>query len=438
MSLRSAARDWVDFDRKHLWHPYSAVGANQTVQPLVSADGVELGLADGRTLVDGMSSWWCAIHGYNVPELNEALRMQVDRFAHVMFGGLTHEPAVRLAELLLRIAPPGLEHVFFADSGSVSVEVALKMALQAQIGWGAPQKNRVVSFRYGYHGDTFGAMSVCDPENGMHWLFRGVLPEQYFAEAPLLGDEPETDEDIRAFEALLSREHETTAAVILEPLVQGAGGMRMYRPGFLRAVADLCRAHGVLLVLDEIATGFGRTGTMFAAEQAGVAPDILCVGKALTGGHATLAAVLARPEINEGIRRSEPGVLMHGPTFMANPLACAVARASTELLLATPWQERVRRIEAQLAAELEPCRALPRVRDVRVKGAIGVVQLTDRIDGEDLSTKFVELGVWVRPFRDLIYVMPPYIIEAEPLSKLTNAIRTVIQERANLAPSENP
>lgn len=397
----------------------------------MSASGVQLELADGRTLIDGMSSWWCAIHGYNVAELNEALRAQADRFAHVMFGGLTHEPAVRLADLLLRIAPPGLEHVFFADSGSVSVEVALKMALQAQIGWGAPEKNRIVSFRYGYHGDTFGAMSVCDPENGMHRLFRGVLPEQRFADAPLLGDNPETNADIEAFEALLSREHTTTAAVILEPLVQGAGGMRIYRPAFLGAVAELCRHHRVLLILDEIATGFGRTGTMFAAEQAGVEPDILCVGKGLTGGYATLAAVLVRPEINDGIRRSEPGVLMHGPTYMANPLACAVARASTELLLETPWEQRVLRIEAQLAAELESCKELPGVRDVRVKGAIGVVQLNDRFDGEDLSTEFVERGVWVRPFRDLVYVMPPYIIETEQLTRLTDAIHDVIQARPN-------
>ena len=396
----------------------------------MSARGVQLELADGRTLIDGMSSWWCAIHGYNVAELNEALRAQADRFAHVMFGGLTHEPAVRLAELLLRIAPPGLEHVFFAASGSVSVEVALKMALQAQIGWGSPEKNRVVSFRYGYHGDTFGAMSVCDPENGMHWLFRGVLPEQRFADAPLLGDVPDTNADIEAFEELLSREHASTAAVILEPLVQGAGGMRIYRPAFLKAVAELCRHHRVLLILDEIATGFGRTGTLFAAEQAGVEPDILCVGKALTGGYATLAAVLVRPEVNDGIRRSEPGVLMHGPTYMANPLACAVARASTELLLGTPWQRRVLRIEAQLAAELERCREIPGVRDVRVKGAIGVVQLNDRFDGEDLSREFVERGVWVRPFRDLVYVMPPYIIETEELTRLTAAIHDVVEARS--------
>lgn len=424
-----AGADWVDFDLEHLWHPYSAVGAAVAPYPIVGARGVHLELADGRKLVDGMSSWWAAIHGYDVPELNHALRAQVDRFAHVMFGGLTHEPAVRLAKLLLDLAPPGLEHVFFADSGSVSVEVALKMALQTQIGRGAPQKNRIVSFRYGYHGDTFGAMSVCDPVNGMHHIFRGTLPEQCFADAPLQGDDPGSDADIESFAELLSREHARTAAVILEPIVQGAGGMRIYRPAFLRAVADLCRKHDVLLILDEIATGFGRTGAMFASEHAGVEPDLMCVGKALTGGYMTLAAVLARPEINAGIRRSEPGVLMHGPTFMANPLACAVAHASVTLLRASPWRQRVLGIEAQLLEELERCRGLSAVRDVRVKGAIGVVQLHDPSLLGNIQSALVALGVWLRPFRDLVYLMPPYIIESGQLTQLTDAIHRTVAAR---------
>ena len=346
-----------------------------------------------------------------------------------MFGGFTHEPAVRLAELLLDLAPSGLEHVFFADSGSVSVEVALKMALQAQIGRGAPEKKRIVSFRYGYHGDTFGAMSVCDPGNGMHRIFEGALPKQRFADAPLQGDDPQSDTDIESFAALLSREHESTAAVILEPIVQGAGGMRIYRPQFLRAVADLCKAHDVLLILDEIATGFGRTGVMFAAEHASVEPDLMCVGKALTGGYMTLAAVLARPEINAAIRRSDPGVLMHGPTFMANPLACTVAHASVELLCESPWRERVLCIEAQLIDELDRCRSLPAVRDVRVKGAIGVVQLRDPSFLVNIQAELVDLGVWLRPFRDLVYLMPPYIIEPDQLSQLTDAIHRTVAAR---------
>ena len=420
---------WHDFDRAHVWHPYAPLHGDAPVWPVVGAAGVELTLEDGRTLVDGMASWWAAIHGYNHPVLNRAVSEQLDRFAHVMFGGLTHRPAVDLAHRLLEIAPDNLSAVFFADSGSVSVEVALKMAIQYWDGVGQPAKKRLLTVRNGYHGDTFGAMSVCDPDNGMHSLFTGILPQQLFVDAPRQGDEPDPADDITAFADAITRHHEQLAAVIIEPIVQGAGGMRIYRPAYLSQVAELCREHQVLLILDEIATGFGRTGTLFACEQAGVQPDILCLGKALTGGYMTLAATLASARVADGIAASAAGALMHGPTYMANPLACAVALASIDLLLSQDWQARVMAIEAQLMAELAPCRRLACVADVRVKGAIGVVELKDPATLKGVQQELVEHGVWLRPFRNLIYTMPPYIIQAEELRRITDAIVAILSRR---------
>ena len=421
--------DWLRYDRDHIWHPYAAVHSDAPIWPVAEARGAEIRLADGRWLIDGMASWWSVIHGYRHPMLDAALKAQIDRFSHVMFGGLTHEPAVKLAQRLLTISPDSLDHVFFADSGSVAVEVALKMAIQCWDGRGQPQRKRFLTIQSGYHGDTFGAMSVCDPENGMHRLFSGFLPEQLFAPAPPLASEADDGSAQEAFETLLKQHRNEIAAVILEPIVQGAGGMRIYRPDYLKAVAALCRQHDVLLILDEIATGFGRTGTLFACEQAGVEPDILCLGKALTGGYMTLAATLVSDEVARDICRSEAGALMHGPTFMANPLACAVAGASIGLLLSGPWEERVKRIERQLEHGLIPCRDLPTVADVRIIGAIGVVELKGNSLPPGVQEALVEAGVWVRPFRNLVYVMPPYVIEDAQLATLTKAICDVLSAR---------
>ncbi len=424
-------RDWdalLKFDRAHVWHPYAPLKDAPPVYPVRAARGVRLELADGRTVIDGMASWWCAIHGYRVPELDRAVQGQLEAMAHVMFGGLTHEPAVRLAERLLEIAPGDFEAVFFADSGSVSVEVAIKMALQYWQAAGRPGRRRLLTIRHGYHGDTFAAMSVCDPVTGMHHLFRGVLPEQIFAEAPSARTDAEFGEqDIADFRDKLERHADEIAAVILEPIVQGAGGMRFYAPEFLRRVRALCDAHQVLLILDEIATGFGRTGTLFACEQAGIAPDILCVGKALTGGYMTLAAVLANRRVVEGIHAGA-GVLMHGPTFMANPLACSVALASIDLLLGSPWRERIRNIERGLARGLAGLRDAPGVRDVRVLGAIGVVEMERPVDVPAVQRRLIELGVWLRPFGRLLYTMPPYVIAPDELDQLTGAMGTVVRE----------
>ncbi|HGG59227.1 MAG TPA: adenosylmethionine--8-amino-7-oxononanoate transaminase [Gammaproteobacteria bacterium] len=420
---------WRSFDRQHIWRPYAPLPGNADAWLVRHAEGVELTLDDGRALIDGMASWWSVIHGYNHPRLNQAISDQLEAFAHVMFGGLTHQPAIQLAQRLIDIAPAPLDRVFFADSGSVAVEVAMKMAIQHHAALGQPEKQRFLTVRRGYHGDTCGAMSVCDPENGMHRLFHKALPQQFFAPAPALGASDD-DADIAAFADLLERHHRQIAAVIIEPIVQGAGGMRIYRPAYLSAVADLCQTHNVLLIADEIATGFGRTGALFACEHASVTPDILCLGKALTGGYLSLAAVLTHREIAETVSASEAGALMHGPTFMANPLACAVANASIDLLLAQDWREKVGNIEKQLIAELEPCRQLPTVRDVRCKGAIGVVEMKSPKDIEGLQPRFVELGVWIRPFSNLVYIMPPYIIETEQITRLTSAIHQVLSEKA--------
>lgn len=421
--------DWPKVDQQHVWHPYKSLHDPAPVYPVVGAAGCDLTLTDGRQLVDGMASWWCAIHGYRHPVLDRALAEQAERFSHVMFGGITHRPAVDLAQRLLSLAPDGLEGVFFADSGSVSVEVAIKMAIQYWHGRGKPAKRRLMAPRFGYHGDTFGAMSVCDPVNGMHSLFNGVLPDQVFVRAPEQGESVDGDADIAAVADGLARHRDELAAIILEPIVQGAGGMRIYRADYLRQVARLCREHQVLLILDEIATGFGRTGTLFACEQAEVSPDILCIGKALTGGYMTLAATLVSDEVAAGVAASEPGALMHGPTFMANPLACAVALASIELLLEQDWQGRVRRIEDRLRTGLADCRQYDCVADVRVKGAIGVVELRDPSQLDGMQQELVELGVWLRPFRNLVYTMPPYIIDDARLSRVTDAIRTVVERR---------
>jgi adenosylmethionine-8-amino-7-oxononanoate aminotransferase len=418
----SAGSEWLDFDRRHLWHPYTSVTDPLPVYPVVSAAGCRLRLADGRELVDGMSSWWCAIHGYNHPALNAAAIDQLGRMAHVMFGGITHEPAVGLAQRLLRIVPPSLEHVFFCDSGSVAVEVAIKMALQFQAARGAGRRTRLLTLRGGYHGDTFGAMAVCDPVNGMHERFTPVLARHLFAARPRSRfGEALLSGDLDEFEALMGRHHEEIAAVILEPIVQGAGGMWFYSAACLAHIAALCRQHDVLFIADEIATGFGRTGRLFACEHAGVQPDILCLGKALTGGYLGMAATLASAAVATGIS-ADGGVLMHGPTFMANPLAAAIASRSIDLLLAGPWQERVAGIERALAAGLRPLADHPAVADVRVLGAIGVVETREPVPVARLQSVFVEAGAWIRPFGRLIYLMPPYVIAAEELALLVRAI----------------
>jgi adenosylmethionine-8-amino-7-oxononanoate aminotransferase len=418
--------DWerlLAFDREHVWHPYSSLPAAPPPLPVVAAEGVRLRLADGRELIDGMSSWWCAIHGYRHPALDAAVREQLQRMAHVMFGGLTHEPAIRLAERLVEIAPEGLERVFFADSGSVSVEVAIKMALQYQRAIGRPERTRLLTIRGGYHGDTFGAMAVCDPIGGMHSMFTDVLAEHVFAERPPDGFDAPLDEAwAEHMAALFARHAHTLAAVIVEPVVQGAGGMRFHSPAYVSLLRGLCDKHELLLLLDEIATGFGRTGSMFACEHAGIAPDIMCIGKALTGGYMTLAATLCTSEVAGAISAGEGGALMHGPTFMASPLACAVALASLELLAEGTWREDVARIEAGLREGLAPARDMPGVADVRVLGAIGVVQLEHEVDVAVATAAAVERGVWLRPFRDLIYTMPPYAIEDGDLDRVAGAI----------------
>ncbi|MEW2167566.1 adenosylmethionine--8-amino-7-oxononanoate transaminase [Streptomyces sp. NPDC007084] len=421
-----SVRELLDLDRRHVWHPYGPMPGRQEPLVVESASGVRLRLAGGPDeLVDGMSSWWSAIHGYNHPVLNEAARGQLDRMSHVMFGGLTHEPAVRLAKLLADITPEGLEHVFLADSGSVSVEVAVKMCLQYWRSLGRPAKHRLLTWRGGYHGDTWQPMSVCDPEGGMHELWQGVLHRQVFAEAP----PTEYDESYagRLRELIGAHAHEL-AAVIVEPVVQGAGGMRFHSPAYLRVLREACDEHGVLLVFDEIATGFGRTGELFAADHAGVAPDVMCVGKALTGGYLTMAATLCTARVAEGISRGEVPVLAHGPTFMGNPLASAVACASVGLLLGQDWRAEVKRIEAGLREGLAEAVTLPGVRDVRVLGAIGVVQLDHEVDMRAATAAAVREGVWLRPFRDLVYTMPPYVTGDRDVERIARAVCAAARE----------
>ncbi|HWG23113.1 MAG TPA: adenosylmethionine--8-amino-7-oxononanoate transaminase [Actinospica sp.] len=424
-----SAEALLGLDRAHVWHPYGPMPGRVAPLLVTGAEGVRLDvrLPDGeRTrLIDGMSSWWAAIHGYRHPVLDEAAHAQLDRMAHVMFGGLTHEPAIRLAERLVELSPEPLRHVFLADSGSVSVEVAIKMCLQYQRSLGRPAKRRLLTWRGGYHGDTFHPMSVCDPEGGMHSLWGGVLPEQVFAEEPPAGFDAEPDAQYVAHLAdLMERHASELAAVIVEPVVQGAGGMRFHSPAYLRTLRELCDEHDVLLIFDEIATGFGRSGALFAAEHAGISPDVMCVGKALTGGYLTLAAALCTTRVAEGISNGEVPVLAHGPTFMANPLAAAIANASLDVLTnprlrgGVSWQQDVARLERGLSAGLAEVRGLPGVRDVRVLGAIGVIQLDREVDMAAATDAAVRNGVWLRPFRDLIYAMPPYPTEDGDLKEI--------------------
>ncbi len=406
-----------------VWHPYAPMPAAVPALPVASAQGARLRLEDGRELVDGMSSWWSTIHGYRHPVLDEAVRDQLGRMSHVMFGGLTHAPAVELAELLVELAPDGLSHVFFSDSGSVSVEVAIKMAIQYWQGRGRPSRRRLLTVRSGYHGDTLGAMSVCDPVTGMHHLFSSVLPEQLFAPAPSpVFGAPFDESHVAELAALLERHDDEVAAVVLEPIVQGAGGMRFYSPEYLAAVRSLCDRHGVLLIADEIATGFGRSGRLFACEHAGIAPDVMCLGKALTGGYLSMAATLCTTEVAEGVTAAESGALMHGPTFMANPLAASVALASTRLLCSPPWQDEVARIERGLVRALEPARAVPQVADVRVLGAIGVVETREPLPLPAVQEVCLAHGVWLRPFGRLIYTMPPYVASDDEVARVGAAI----------------
>ena len=424
---RLTSQALLELDRAHVWHPYGAMPAAVPPYVVESASGVRLRLAQPvegrRELIDGMSSWWAAIHGYAHPVLDAAVRDQLSRMSHVMFGGLTHEPGVRLAAKLVEITPDPLQHVFLADSGSVSVEVALKMCLQYWRSLGRPEKHRLLTWRGGYHGDTFLPMSVCDPIGGMHQLWRGVLPQQVFAGTPPAGFDAAVDEAYAAELARLVERHaHELAAVVVEPVVQGAGGMRFHSPGYLRVLRELCDTHGVLLVFDEIATGFGRTGELFAVGHAGVVPDVMCVGKALTGGYLTMAATLCTPRVADGIRGGDVPVLAHGPTFMANPLAAAVACASIDLLLEQDWRGEVKRVEAGLRAGLAPAAGLPGVSDVRVLGAIGAVQLDHGVDLVAATRAAARHGVWLRPFRDLVYTMPPYITSDEDLARVGAAV----------------
>ncbi|MFI6514515.1 adenosylmethionine--8-amino-7-oxononanoate transaminase [Spirillospora sp. NPDC050679] len=413
----------LEFDREHVWHPYAPMPATAPAQPVVSASGTRLTLADGSELIDGMSSWWAAVHGYNHPKLNAAVTAQLGKMAHVMFGGLTHPPAVRLAEKLVELTPAPLTKVFFTDSGSVAVEVAIKMALQYWRSQGRPERHRLLTVRGGYHGDTFGDMAVCDPVNGMHHLFSDVLARHLFAPAPPGGYLDEPDGDYLAELKRLAAEHSgELAAIIVEPIVQGAGGMRFYAPEYLRALRELADEHGLLLILDEIATGFGRTGEFWGCDHAEVAPDIMCVGKALTGGYLTLAATLCTDEVARGISTGEARVLMHGPTFMANPLATAVAAASIDLLLSRDWRAEVDAIEAVLTAGLEGARGLPGVADVRVLGGIGVIEAREPVDVAAVQEVVMEHGVWLRPFGKLIYTMPPYVSTEDDLEHIADAM----------------
>ncbi len=434
LNISPSTLDWqsaLAFDQQHIWHPYAKLPSPHALVGVQSTQGSLITLADGQTVVDGMSSWWAAIHGYNHPFIIEQVQQQLQTMPHIMFGGLTHQPAIKLAQKLIELTPKGLDKVFFADSGSVSIEVAIKVALQYWISRNQPQKHRLLTLRNGYHGDTFATMAISDPENGMHHLFTPLLTQHLFAPAPLpgfqLADSTE-DTDISALTALVEQHHHELAAIVLEPIVQGAGGMRFYRPEYLKAARQLCDQYNLLMIVDEIATGFGRTGKLFASEWAEISPDIMCVGKALTGGTLTLAAMLCTQEISDTISQGDPGLLMHGPTFMANPLACSAANASIELLLNSPWQQSVEQLEQKLQQQLTPLKTLEGVQDVRCLGAIGVVELARDDLGPAIQAAALKHQVWLRPFGKLIYTMPAFNISEENLQILTDGMTAAITE----------
>ena len=417
-----------NIDKNHIWHPYSAMNSDLPVYEVESAKGVRIKLKDGRELIDGMSSWWCMIHGYSHPQMNAALEQQINKVSHIMFGGLTHKPAIDLTKKLIEITPAKLQKVFYSDSGSVAVEVAMKMAIQYWHAKSQPKKQRFVSLRSAYHGDTFAAMSVSDPETGMHRLFKDIIPHQIFIQQPVsrFGELCNQDE-LNELEQLLKNHADEISALIVEPIVQGAGGMWFYSADFLIKAKKLCKKFNVLLIFDEIATGFGRTGKLFACEHADISPDIMCIGKALTGGYLTLAATLTTDEISKTIDNAEPGVFMHGPTFMANPLACTAALTSINLLLESNWQESIKQIQQQMEHGLKVCNTFETVKEVRVLGAIGVVEMKQSVDMKSITEAFVDAGVWLRPFGKLVYLMPPFIINKKDLGKLINVVVDIVQ-----------
>jgi len=429
LHMNNKQTELLEFDKNHVWHPYTSMSKPLPSYLVESANGVHINLASGEKVVDGMSSWWSVLHGYNHPELNQALIDQTQKFAHVMFGGLTHEPAITLSKTLIEITPAGLNKVFLSDSGSVSVEVALKMSLQYWHSKNKPEKHKILTVKNGYHGDTFAAMSVCDPINGMHQLFEPVLMKNLFAPAPTIAfDQPWDNKDVEELSKIFAEHHNEIAAFIIEPIVQGAGGMRLYHPNYLKACRALCNQYNVLMIADEIATGLGRTGKLFACEWADISPDIICLGKTLTGGYMTLAATLCTDEIANAISNGEAGCFMHGPTFMGNPLACAVANASLNILKRNQWQQQIANIESTFKEHLLPLNLHDRVNDVRILGGIGVVEVIENVDMAEIQKRFVELGVWIRPFGKLIYIMPPFISKETDLNLLIKAISTILDE----------
>ena len=429
LHMNNKQTERLEFDKHHVWHPYTSMSKPLPSYLVESAEGVYITLASGEKIIDGMSSWWSVLHGYNHPELNQALIKQTEKFAHVMFGGLTHEPAIELAKNLIELTPEGLNKVFLSDSGSVSVEVALKMSIQYWHSQNKPEKHKILTVRNGYHGDTFAAMSVCDPVNGMHQLFEPVLMKNLFAPAPKIAfGQTWNINDVVELSAMFAQHHQQIAAFIIEPIVQGAGGMRLYHPDYLKVCRKLCDQYNVLMIADEIATGLGRTGKLFACEWANISPDIICLGKTLTGGYMTLAATLCTDEIANTISNGEAGCFMHGPTFMGNPLACAVANANLKILKRNQWQQQVAEIEKIFKQQLLALKSHHRVKDTRVLGAIGIVQATESVDMAEIQKRFVELGVWIRPFGQLIYIMPPFISDEAQLTLLIEAISTVLDE----------